>query len=177
MSCVLRDSRYFFQRKEKEKCFLFFISPVRIDTMVSLSDVRPLLHTARLFGCGLYVISEDDIVMMKYSVVYSALFALMYTSFCIMNFYMLWMDDVLEPRLLILTVLRTILSYACVLTDIAMTLWYNWKIRAALSQLRIFDRATKCKEGKRSCRIRYVCWVLSFVILSFWSVVGYITSQ
>lgn len=146
--------------------------------MVSLSDVRPLLHTARLFGCGLYVISEDDIVMMKYSVVYSVLFVLLYISFCITNFYMLWMDDVLEPRLLMLTVLRTILCYACVLTDIAMTLWYNWKIRAALSQLRIFDRATKCKEAIKSpCRIRHVCWVLSFIILLFWSVVGYITFQ
>ncbi|CAL1677300.1 unnamed protein product [Lasius platythorax] len=144
--------------------------------MVSLSDIRPLLHTARLFGCGLYVVSEDDIVVMKYGAIYSALFALLYASFCVTNFYMLcWMDDVLGPRLLMLTAVRTLLSYACVLSDIAMTLWYNWKIRAALSHLRIFDRATKYKEGKHSYRIRYACWALSFVILSFWSIVGYIS--
>ncbi|KAL6422093.1 hypothetical protein ACFW04_010863 [Cataglyphis niger] len=146
--------------------------------MVSLSDIRPLLHTARLFGCGLYVVSEDDIVLMKYGVVYSALFAFLYTSFCVTNFFMLgWMNDVLGPRLLMLTIVRTLLSYSCVLSDIAMTFWYNWKIRAALSHLRIFDQATKYKETKRSCRIRYACRALSFIILSFWSIVGYITFQ
>ncbi|XP_070167846.1 uncharacterized protein [Polyergus mexicanus] len=121
--------------------------------MVSLSDIRPLLHTARLFGCGLYVVSEDDIVLMKYSIVYSTLFAFLYMSFCVTNFFMLgWMTDVLGPRLLMLTVVRTLLSYACVLSDIAMTFWYNWKIRAALSHLRIFDQATKYKENKRPYR-------------------------
>lgn len=174
-------SRYFFHKREgkkKEKCFLFFISPVRIDTMMSLSDICPLLRTARLFGCGLYVVSEDDIMLMKYSVVYSTLFAFLYMSFCVTNFFMLgWMTDVLGPRLLMLTVVRTLLSYACVLSDIIMTFWYNWKIRAALSHLRIFDQATKYKENKRSYRIRYACWILSFIILSFWSIVGYITYQ
>ncbi|KAM0735930.1 hypothetical protein ACS0PU_009891 [Formica fusca] len=146
--------------------------------MMSLSDICPLLRTARLFGCGLYVVSEDDIMLMKYSVVYSTLFAFLYMSFCVTNFFMLgWMTDVLGPRLLMLTIVRTLLSYACVLSDIIMTFWYNWKIRAALSHLRIFDQATKYKENKRSYRIRYACWTLSFIILSFWSIVGYITYQ
>lgn len=145
--------------------------------MMSPSDIRPLLHIARLFGCGLYVVSEDDIRLMKYGAIYSILFALLYSGFCVTNFYMLWMDDVLGPRLWMLTAVRTLLSYACVLSDIAMTFWYNWKIRAALSHLRIFDRATKYKEGKRSYRIRYGCWALSFITLSFWSIVGYITFQ
>ncbi|KAL6260366.1 hypothetical protein P5V15_007896 [Pogonomyrmex californicus] len=143
--------------------------------MVSLSDIRPLLYTARLFGCGLYVVKEDDIAIMKYGAIYSVLFALLYASLCVANFYMLrWMDDLLGLRLLILTVVRTGLSYACVLSDIAMTVWYNWKIRAALSYLRIFDRATKCKE-LNSRRTYYVCWALAIVILSFWSIAGYIT--
>ncbi|XP_072765830.1 uncharacterized protein [Anoplolepis gracilipes] len=145
-----------------------------IHTMVSLSDIRPLLHTARLFGCGLYIVSEDDIVVMKYGAVYSALFALLYMSFCVMNFYILHMDDLIGPRLLMLTIVRTILSYACVLSDIAMTFLYNWKIRAALSHLRVFDTRTKYK-GTCSFRMRYACWVLVFIILSFWSIVGYIT--
>lgn len=143
--------------------------------MVSLSDIRPLLHTARLFGCGLLLVKEDDIVIMKYGAIYSALFAFLYASLCVANLYMLRWDDVLGPRLLTLTVVRTGLSYACVFSDIAMTFWYNWKIRAALSHLRIFDRATKYKERKHSHRIRYVCWALAFVTLSFWSIVGYIT--
>ncbi|XP_011871839.1 PREDICTED: uncharacterized protein LOC105564220 isoform X3 [Vollenhovia emeryi] len=141
--------------------------------MGSLSDVRPLLHTARLFGCGLFLVKEDDIVIMKYGAIYSALFALLYAGLCGANFYMLRWDDVLGPRLLTLTVVRTGLSYACVLSDITMTFWYNWKIRAALSHLRVFDRATRYKEPRH--RIRHVCWALAFVILSFWSVVGYIT--
>ncbi|XP_029159817.1 uncharacterized protein LOC114931837 [Nylanderia fulva] len=149
----------------------------RIDTMLSPSDIRPLLLTARLFGCGLYVVGEDDITMMKYGAIYSILFALLYFSFCITNFYMLWMDDVLGPRLRMLTAVRTLLSYACVLSDIVMTFLYNWKIRAALSHIRIFDRATKYKENKRSYRIRYGCWAFSFIVLSFWSIVGYITFQ
>ncbi|XP_025995388.2 uncharacterized protein LOC105194595 [Solenopsis invicta] len=112
---------------------------------------------------------------MKYGTIYSALFAFLYASLCVANFYMLRWDDVLGPRLLTLTVVRTGLSYACVFSDIAMTFWYNWKIRAALSHLRIFDRATKYKEPKHPYRIRYICWALAFVILSFWSIVGYIT--
>ncbi|XP_012225813.2 uncharacterized protein [Linepithema humile] len=143
--------------------------------MVSLSDIQPLLHTARLFGCGYYIVSEDDIVTMKHGAFYSVLSAFLYASLCVANFYMLRMDDILSPRLLILTVVRTGLSYACVFSDIAMTLRYNWKIRAALSHLRIFDRATKYKELKNSHRMRYFCWALSFVILLFWSIVGYIT--
>ncbi|XP_011687183.1 PREDICTED: uncharacterized protein LOC105449597 [Wasmannia auropunctata] len=143
--------------------------------MVSLSDIRPLLHTARLFGCGLFLVKEDDIVIMMYGAIYSTLFAFLYASLCIANFYMLRWDTVLGPRLLTLTVVRTGLSYACVLSDIAMTYWYNWKIRAALSHLRIFDRATKYKEPKHPHRIRYICWSMTFAILSFWSIVGYIT--
>jgi len=143
--------------------------------MVSLSDIRPLLHTARLFGCGLFLIREDDIAIMKNGAIYSALFALLYFSLCVANFYMLRWDDLLGPRLLTLTVVRTGLTYACVLSDIAMTYWYNWKIRAALSHLRIFDRTTKYKESKHPHRIRYVCWSLTFAILTFWSIVGYIT--
>lgn len=142
--------------------------------MWSLSDIRPLLHTARLFGCGLLLVKEDDIVIMKYGAIYSALFAFLYVGLCIANFYMLRWDDVLGPRLLTLTVVRTGLSYACVLSDIAMTFWYNSKIRAALSNLRIFDRATRYKESKHPRRIYYV-WALAFTVLSFWSIVGYIT--
>jgi len=144
-------------------------------TMLSLSDIQPLLYTARLLGCGFYIVSEDDIVTMKHGALYSALSAFLYVSLCVANFYMLRTDDILSPRLLILIVMRTGLSYACVLSDIVMTLWYNWKIRAALSQLRIFDQATKYNELQNSRRMRYFCWVLSFVILSFWSLVGYIT--
>lgn len=143
--------------------------------MVFLSDIRPLLHIARLFGCGLFLVTEDDIMMMKYGTIYSVLFALFYVSLCIANFYMLRWDNMIGPRLLMLTVVRTGLSYSCVLSDIVMTYWYNWKIRAALSHLRIFDRTTKYKEPKHPHMIRYVCWSLVFVMLSFWTIVGYIT--
>ncbi|XP_018376361.1 PREDICTED: uncharacterized protein LOC108769720 [Trachymyrmex cornetzi] len=143
--------------------------------MVSLSDIRPLLHIARLFGCGLFLVTEDDIMMMEYSTIYSVLFALLYVSLCIANIYMLRWDDMIGPRLLMLTVVRTGLSYSCVLSDIVMTYCYNWKIRAALSHLRIFDRTIKYKEPKYPHMIRYVCWLLIFVMLSFWTIVGYIT--
>ncbi|KAG5312436.1 OX2R protein, partial [Acromyrmex insinuator] len=143
--------------------------------MVSLNDIRPLLHIARLFGCGLFLVTEDDIMMMKYGTIYSILFALLYVSLCIANIYMLRWDDMIGPRLLMLTVVRTGLSYSCVLSDIVMTYCYNWKIRAALSHLRIFDRTTKYKEPKYPHMIRYICWSLIFVMLSFWIIVGYIT--
>lgn len=144
--------------------------------MVSLSDIRPFLYTARMFGCGLFLVKEDDIVIMKYGTIYSALFAFLYAGLCVANFCMLRWDNVLGPRLLTLTIVRTGLTYACVFSDIAMTYWYNWKIRAALSHLRIFDRATKYpKESKHPHRIRYICWASTFVILLFWSIVGYIT--
>ena len=143
--------------------------------MVSLSDIRPLLYIARLFGCGLFLVTENDIMMMKYGTIYSVLFALLYVSLCIANIYMLRWDDMIGPRLLMLTVVRTGLSYSCVLSDIVMTYCYNWKIRAALSHLRIFDRTTKYKEPKYPHMIRYICWSLVFVMLSFWTIVGYIT--
>ncbi|KYN41988.1 Orexin receptor type 2 [Trachymyrmex septentrionalis] len=143
--------------------------------MVFLSDIRPLLHIARLFGCGLFLVTEDDIMIMKYGTIYTVLFALLYVSLCIANIYMLRWDDMIGPRLLMLTVVRTGLSYSCVLSDIVMTYCYNWKIRAALSHLRIFDRTTKYKEPKYPHMIRYVCWSLVFVMLSFWTIVGYIT--
>ncbi|XP_011141938.2 uncharacterized protein LOC105184699 [Harpegnathos saltator] len=143
--------------------------------MVTLSDVRPLLHIARFFGCGFYVVGEDDIVPMRHGAVYTASFALFYTAVCVMNFYILSKEDVLGPRLLALTIARTGLSYTCVMTDIALTFWSSWKVRAALSQLRIFDRATRYKEHVKSDTVRYVCWVLPFVIMVFWSIAGYLT--
>lgn len=144
--------------------------------MVCLNDVRPVLYVARLFGCGLYVIREDDIILMRYAYVYSFVFALLYGSFCVTNFCMLqWMDDVLETKLLTLTIVRTALSYMCVLSDIVMTLSRNCKIRAALSHLRIFDRATKYRERGSTRATRFLWWALPFINLSFWSVVGYIT--
>lgn len=143
--------------------------------MVTLNDIRPLLHTARIFGCGLYVVTEDDIVTINYSAAYTAFFTLLYVIVCVTNFCILTKEDVLGPRLLALTVARTSLSYASVLIDIGVTFWYNWKVRAALSQLRIFDRATKYKEHVKSYTVHYVCWILPFVIVAFWSTAGYLT--
>ncbi|XP_020281718.1 uncharacterized protein LOC109853744 isoform X2 [Pseudomyrmex gracilis] len=144
--------------------------------MVSLNDIRPLLYTARLFGVGFYSVSEEDITMMKYSIVYSVLFALLYAGLCLYSFYMLRMDNMLEPRLLTLTVVRTVLSYACVLSDIIMKVWCNWKIQTAMSHLRVFDRATRYeKETKTVYRVSYICGALTFVTLLYWSIVGYIT--
>ncbi|XP_014486021.1 PREDICTED: uncharacterized protein LOC106750294 [Dinoponera quadriceps] len=143
--------------------------------MVTLSDIRPLLHIARIFGCGLYVVGEDDIVTMKYSAFYTAFFTLLYGTVCVTNFYALTKEDALGPRLLALTVARTGLSYTCVFVDIALTSWYEWKVRAALSQLRVFDRATKYKEHAKTYTVRYISWILSFVIMAFWSTAGYLT--
>ncbi|XP_032691579.1 uncharacterized protein LOC116854101 [Odontomachus brunneus] len=143
--------------------------------MATLSDIRPLLHIARFFGCGFYIVSEDDIKTIKYSVVYTTFFVLLYTAICVMNFCVLAKEDVLGRRLLALTIARTGLTYISVLTDIVLTFWYSWKIRAALTQLRIFDRATKYKEQVKSYKIHYISWILPFVIMVFWSIAGYLT--
>jgi len=143
--------------------------------MVSLGDVRPVLYIARLFGCGLYIIREDDLVLMAHARVYSLAFALLYASLCATNFYMLnWVEDKLGMKMLALTIARTAISYSCVLSDILMTLARNHKIRAALSRIRSFDRAIGYKRGGTRAT-RFVYWVVPLVNLSFWSVVGYIT--
>lgn len=144
--------------------------------MVSLRDVRPVLYIARLLGCGLYIVHEDDIVLMRYARAYSFVFALIYASFCVTNFCMLqWMDEVLGAKMLTLTIVRTAISYLCVLSDILITFVRNCKIRTAFSYLRIFDRATRYRERSTSRTVHFVCWSLPLVNLSFWSVVGYIT--
>jgi hypothetical protein len=143
--------------------------------MVSLSDVRPVLYIARLFGCGAYIIREDDLVLMAHARVYSLAFALLYGSLCATNFCMLnWMDNTLGTKVLALTIARTAISYSCVLSDILMTFARNYKIRAALSRMRAFDRAIGYKRGGTRAT-RFVYWAVPLVNLSFWSVVGYIT--
>ncbi|XP_066601369.1 uncharacterized protein [Prorops nasuta] len=107
------------------------------------SDLRPIFYAARFFGCGPHEVAEFDIRVTKRGLVYSGCWSCVFLWAFAHGLYIIFLDK-LEPKLLLLTIIRTVLCYVCLFSDIGLTIVWNWKLRAVLAQLRNFDEATKC---------------------------------
>ena len=141
--------------------------------MTLLRDIEPLFWGARIFGCTPHRITYKDIFITKWGSVYSLILALFFLCGCCSGLYLIAVD-VMEMKILLLTAVRTILSYVCFFTDATLTMIWNERLRIALRHLHSFDRITgfsvKIQKGLLNrCRM-----ALSIVVL-FWSVVGYLT--
>ncbi|XP_043251554.1 uncharacterized protein LOC122396883 [Colletes gigas] len=144
--------------------------------MVLVGDMRSVFNTGRMLGCASHVAVNDDIKRRSSRDVLLVVLsmALYLSSLVIMHMFVFTYSS-LDTKGAFLSFSRVALFYSCFFTDIFLSTLWNSKIRAVLTQLRTFDRATNFHDPSKRVKVRNICRATVFVILTYWTVVGYIS--
>ncbi|XP_034949609.1 uncharacterized protein [Chelonus insularis] len=141
--------------------------------MAVLNDIKPLLFGARIFGCTPHEITDRELVITKVGQFYSFFIAILFTSVCMLDFY-LNVHEIIEFKLRLLVGLRVCLYYFCVFADAIITMACNKSLCLTISRLHSFDVATKFAENMSS-RLNKSCQFIVVIVIFYWGIVGYLT--
>lgn len=148
------------------------------ETMVLVGDMRFIFTIARILGCASHVVTEDNVQRRRPRDVFFTVSSMaVYLCTLVLLYIYVLMHQELDTKGLFFNFLRVFLIYLCFFVDYSFTTLWNWKIRAVLSQLRAFDRATKFHDASKQRKVRAICRVIVFLTLIYWSIVGYISCR
>ncbi|XP_076672286.1 uncharacterized protein LOC143371217 [Andrena cerasifolii] len=146
--------------------------------MVLVGDMRFIFIIARILGCASHVVTEDDVQRRRPRDVFFTVSSMaVYLCTLVLLYVYVLMHQELDTKGLFFNFMRVFLIYLCFFVDYSFTTLWNWKIRAVLSQLRAFDRATKFHDASKQRRVRAVCSAIVLLTLIYWSIVGYISCR
>ncbi|XP_008553159.1 uncharacterized protein LOC103575231 [Microplitis demolitor] len=141
--------------------------------MAILDNIRPLLVAARIFGCAPHRVTDRKLIITKMGLVYSIFVGTIIGCICIFDFYINVYHKV-EFKLRLLIFVRSCLYYICILTDGVISMIYNGFLNVTVSRIYTFDYAIKFRE-KINNKMINACHLVVFIVVMYWTVVGYFT--
>ncbi|XP_017766320.1 PREDICTED: uncharacterized protein LOC108555263 [Eufriesea mexicana] len=144
--------------------------------MVLIGDISSIFTAGWLLGCTVLIATKDDIKARRFRDVIFIVFSmsLYLVSFFVLYIFVFSYKD-LDPKTMLLIILRVLLAYWIELVDAALTTLWNWKIRSVISQLRNFDRVTKYRDASKGNKLRFFCRITVVFVFLYWCIVAYLS--
>ena len=118
------------------------------DTLIR--NLKPIIWVSRVFGYAPYSITNSALTLSKINVAYSGLCIILYIYITYERFYLYYYFSNTDRKLKILSIIRTLLTVSCVITDIVICIIWDRKFQNFLNYVKYYDLAVKSEDEKKN---------------------------